>query len=228
MRFFLSVLSIVILAQGLTNPAVAANDLVTQGKKFYQQGNYQKAAHCFETHITLHPKDATAHYLLGNSYVALHRNCKASEEYQTAADLDPHGPVGQYSKQGLTGLANQAEQRTAAPPPQPFSRFQPASESQHAAAEAAEQERLTSERDAKINEIRSDAQERVARIQSEMQGNLDANGHSLRARGRYYYDPADANDEVKKQYQPQIDAIKNDAQKRIDAVKSLYDRKLSH
>jgi len=230
MRFYPSVLGIAILWLGLTQPVVAGDDLVAQGKQLYKQGKFQKAAQCLETQITLHPKDATAHYLLGNAYVALKRNGKAAKEYQTAADLDPNGAAGEYSKQGLTNLANHSSEeqnRAIAPPQQPFPKFQPSNEPQHAAAEAAETERLTAERDAKIAEIRNDAQQRVGRLQAEMQSNIDANGHSLRARGKSYYDPADANDEVKKQFQPQIEAIKQDAQKRIEAVRSLYDRKLS-
>jgi tetratricopeptide (TPR) repeat protein len=216
---------------GVATSAIAADDLMAKGKQFYQQGKYQKAAQCLESEIKLHPKNATAHYRLGNAYVSLQQNKKAAKEYQTASALDPKGTAGRYSQEGLSNLDFQAlrkERAAASPPPQPFSSTRTDNMSQHAAAEADEQERLTAERDAKIAEIHNDGEQRIARLQAEMQSGIDANGHSLRARGRYYYDPADANEEVRKQYQPQIDEIKSDTQKRIDALRSLYERKLSH
>jgi tetratricopeptide (TPR) repeat protein len=230
MRFHSTIFGSAIMCLGIATSAIGADDLVAKGKQFYQQGKYQKAEQCLESQIRLHPKDATAHYLLGNVYVALLKNSKAAREYQTAAVLDPKGSVGEYSRKGIENLSNHVEEerRMAAPPPQPFSTSRTDNASQHAAAEADQQERLTAERDAKIAEIRNDAEQRIGRLQAEMRSNIEANGHALRARGRYYYDPADANEEVKKQFQPQIDSIKNDTQKRIEELRSLYDRKLSH
>jgi tetratricopeptide (TPR) repeat protein len=245
MRSRLKVISSTFVCTTVAMSALAADDLLAQGKRFYQNGNYEKAGQCLQAQVKQHPKDAVAHYILGNVFVALKRNADAEKEYKTASSLDPKGSVGQYSTVALTNLAHHAydnvgsaassSQRAADNDPvsslirdtstpekrsTTYRRTVPDNDS--------EQQRLIGERESKIAEIRRDADRKIGQLQSELQGKIDGNGRALRARGRYYYDPADANDEVKKEYQPQINSIKDDAEKRIQAVKDLYARKLSH
>jgi len=232
MQYYLKPLSCLAVALNIATSAMAA-DLIADGKHFYETSDFEKARQCFETQISHKPKDATAHYLLGNVFVALRRNGDAAKEYQTAADLDPSGTVGKYSRLGLSNLANktnQAQRESAAqraPAVTTTPALQPSSEAQKSAAETAEVERLTAERDGKIAEIRKDSEERISRLQDQMRSSIDANGRPLRARGRNYYDPADANTEIKNEFEPQISAIKSDTQKRIEQVRSLYGQKLS-
>ncbi|MFN8555692.1 MAG: tetratricopeptide repeat protein [Candidatus Obscuribacterales bacterium] len=232
-------ISIVLIVPAVSSPA--SDDLVARAKLLYESGDFKKAEQCLESQIKAHPKDAVAHYILGNVFVSLKRNGDAKKEYEKAAALDPQGLVAKYSKMGLSNLANPAPYRSAMPqagsPAQEQAsdllREKSAPERRSTEHEvtsnaSADQERITAERDSKIGEIQNDTQRRIDQIKSQMQSEIEGNGRALRARGRYYYDPTDANDEIKKGYQPQIDAIKADSEKRIQALRDEYARKLGH
>ncbi|HEY9732843.1 MAG TPA: tetratricopeptide repeat protein [Drouetiella sp.] len=240
MRFTLKILSIPVLLIAVAVPSQAADDLLARAKQLYQSGDLQKAEQCLKSQIKTHPKDAVAHYLLGNVFVSLKRNTDAKKEYEKAAALNPQGAVAKYARMGLSNLANPVPYPSATPQAVPSADNSVSGQSAKSAQEQrppehqmnsnvnSDQERLNADRDSKIAEIQSDTQRRIGQIKSQMQGEIEGNGRALRARGRYYYDPADANEEIRKECQRQIEAINADTEKRIQALRDEYARKLGH
>src|SRR5215471_7305908 len=96
-------LSLVFLECSFGGVSAAADDFARDESAYYM-GDYDSAAKLLGSETLSNPKNAKAHYLLGNALMYLHRHSEASSEYESAADLDPHGPIGEYSRNALSHL----------------------------------------------------------------------------------------------------------------------------
>jgi len=68
------------------------------GFELLKAGKAKEAASKFETGLKTDPKNALAHFYLGEAYAALKRPKDAKKQYQASLDLDAAGPVAEKAK----------------------------------------------------------------------------------------------------------------------------------
>ncbi len=209
----------------------SAENLLDEGTRLYKESNFEKAGRCFEAEIKTNPNNAKAHYLLGNIFFELNRQQEAAQEYRRAIGIDGHGPVAQYSQQGLaaierskvgTGTTRGASTLQAGPQDSEVNAIQKSAKA--ISNQTNETESHASEEcEARIRDTTRDAEKRIADLQREMQEKIDANGQAVYASGRFrvmkIYDPARENQAIKDDYQRQISAVKDEQNKKIAALK---------
>jgi tetratricopeptide (TPR) repeat protein len=210
-----------------------ASSLTDEGMQYYNAGQFQNAGGCFLAEIKAHPTDASAHYLLGNVYLKLNRSAEATSEYQKASSLEPNGSIGQYSRAALASLAK----NTTASKPSVQSEAvdsETKSSAQAISEQTNEKEgRVSAECEAKIKAINETAESKINSLQKEMNEQIAANGSAVSVVGyggfgmraryvRQVYNPAEANDQIRAEYEPKIQAVRDDAHKQIDQVTAAY------
>jgi tetratricopeptide (TPR) repeat protein len=209
----------------------SAESLLDEGTRFYRESNFEKAGRCFEAEIKTNPNNAKAHYLLGNIFFELNRHQDAAQEYRRAISIDAHGPVAQYSQQGLAAIekfkaggSTEAARGTAA-----LQSRQENSETnaiqnsaRRISAQTTETENhLSEECEARIRDTTHDAEKRIADLEKEMQEKIDSNGVAYRGRSGSY-NPAPQNQVIRDDYQRLISAVKDEQNKKIAAIKLSY------
>lgn len=85
-----------------------AESLVTEGSRFYQEGNFGKAAQCFEKELQINQNNPEAHYYMGNIYCEFQRYAEAAKEYRLAVSMEPNGPITEYCKKRSKELTERA------------------------------------------------------------------------------------------------------------------------
>jgi len=210
-----------------------AGQLMDEGMRLYSAGQFEKSGGCFAAEIKQNPMDASAHYLLGNVYLKLNRTAEAVSEYQKASSLEPNGSVGQYSRQALATLVKNSGAGKA-----PVQAGAVDSETRSSAQAISQQTnekegRVSAELEAKIKDINDLADSKVKTLEKEMNDQIAANGSAITVVGvggfgnrnvfrRQVYNPADANEQIRAEYEPQIQAVRDQARKQIDLATAAY------
>jgi Tetratricopeptide repeat len=225
----LILISVAVIAMLVDIRSARASQLIDEGMRFYNGGQYEKAGSYFEAEIKANPNSATAHYLLGNAFVKLNRTVEAQAAYERASMLDPNGSAGQYSRRAKEALSAQClrppSNNVQSPSATPDTVDQEVKASANTVAKQTDEheKRLLDECTVKVNEITKNSESKIQAVQREMNERTAANGVPMFARnGRKYYDPAIDNEAVRQEYAPQINAIRDEAQKQIDLVKASY------
>ncbi|HEV2802377.1 MAG TPA: tetratricopeptide repeat protein [Pyrinomonadaceae bacterium] len=99
------------------NALLKAQSLFAQGQLDYLRGDYPSALVAFNKAVLAAPELISAHYGLGNAYLATNQPAQAIKAYQRAAELNPDlvlaykGIGDAYTKQGKNKEANVYYQR---------------------------------------------------------------------------------------------------------------------
>lgn len=80
-------------ANGAKPPPLVVNDDI-DGASEFRKGNYKTAAEKLAAHVKKEPKNAQAHYMLGQSYLRLGKTAQAEASLGEAVKLDPRGAAG--------------------------------------------------------------------------------------------------------------------------------------
>lgn len=220
--------------------AFAAEDYYLQGKKLYESGDSVSAQKYLIAEINIHPKNVSARYYLANTLLKLKDEQSAVKQYQACILLDPTGLTGQYSRSALNIIAK--ELARAQPKELPGNVSQ-TPQSNHASAvrtsalnishQTSEIElRSVAECEARIKQVYLDADRKVQELEQERDQQIAENGEVVYRRtllpglrlGQAYpiYDPAEANQAIRQQYDIQIATIKQDSKKRADDISAQY------
>lgn len=217
--------------------AAAQADLLEQGKQMYMHGDYPSAGQYLEKEIAKNPKDACAHYLLGNVFFAQKRLADAAKEYEQAATLAPNSAVGQYSRLALASVASSKAETLKQPalvsPQSNLSTADADKEAMKSSVRAIsrqadqQQQELSEECQGRLRDIQRDADTNLAQLKAEMESKQAANGQATYAAnrwGRMYmlYDPGPANRVIQDEYQGKMDAVRNEASKKTNEVTAYY------
>ncbi len=84
-------------------------------QKLYKEQRFSEARLVLQSEVKSNPRNASAHYLLGNCLLALKSFAQARDEYRSAAILDPKGQAGEFSRTALALLSQReaGEQKSA-------------------------------------------------------------------------------------------------------------------
>ena len=156
-----------------------ANDLVAAGEKSYAQADYKSALDSFRLETLKSPKNASAHYLLANTYEKLGCKSDAIHEYQVASRLDRVGQAGAYSRFALSIIQiisesnnkNIGSQSSSLTQGSDGSKNNDLPNSDNTAPDYFDEykERLEQEHDAIVEQIRAQAAEQNRRIEQDNQ-----------------------------------------------------------
>ena len=198
----------------------------------YMTGDYPDAGKCLEAEIAKEPKNASAHYLMGNVFFAEKRMDDAAREYELAAKLAPTSAVGQYSRLALSTVAtsraqqqqHEIKQPTLVSPQSDLTADNPMKRSVRAISRQADQsdQEVSAECTARVNDIQNDAEKRIAKLRADMQERQDANGVAIRGRRGWAYNPAEANNAIQEDYQAQMDAVRAESRRKTDEITAYY------
>jgi tetratricopeptide (TPR) repeat protein len=226
-------------------PSLADDYMAKLGDKYYKAGDYQNAANSWQSSLTNNPNNAYVHYMLANALVNLKQNARAGAEYTKAAELDPNGPIGTYSKQALVTLSRQyanAIPRIEPNSARPQQNVETASARQTGTpSEISDDERrLNAECETKINQINRETEDKIRALHQEQYDRINANGQTAYRQitvgfGPYgpvnqvipYYDPSASNDAVNREYAMKEDAVKGQGLQRIAETKAYYAKKIA-
>jgi len=229
-----------------------ASENLNRATTLYKAGKYTESLEFIEREIKENPRSAIAHYLFANVLLSRKAVPDAMREYQRAADLDPNGAYGQYSKQEIAKLtaaygqvapAQGAPQAQAAAPPAqvaPTTQAAPgqapgptggdAEAMRHSVNSTSQQTKekssnTTDEFEAKLRGIKREADIKIAALTQEMNGLIAANGGSVVRMGIVYYDPTPQNDAITADYKQRIQVILDEAERRSDDVRKQHAEK---
>jgi tetratricopeptide (TPR) repeat protein len=192
--------------------AANAND-IAEGQKLYKQGKISAAAAYFERASEKDGYDATAHYYLGNCFMALKNYYRAATEYQRAMDNTEDSKMEDYCRNALEKLKTFTEPKPAQDPAQK-------SESHFSAtgveAKTEKVQAILQRAKADAKNIMDRANERCKPIQEEKQEMMRQ--MNIKYRGRVETTTADERDETQKNYDRQIESIKHLAKTQADGV----------
>lgn len=231
--------SVAILGQS----QVFAESMLEEGIRNYNMSNFGKAERCFAAEIKAHPKNADAHYMLGNVLAELSREKEAIQEYNQSLSLDPHGPSSLYCKKALTSIAqkhspappsNPALPRPLAPNASPPLAGSPeksqitdnqaiSDSASKISAQTNETESHASEEcEARIRDINRDAERQIADLQREQQERIDANKPAMAVKAAYRaFQTADDN-ATREEISRKIEAVKTQQAKKIAELRLSY------
>ncbi len=226
-RFFLSITVVLALSLGFCPsemPCLAA-DNVTKATELYKSGRNEEALPILESELNANPKNARAHYLLGNVLVTKKFYTDALEEYGFAAALDPEGPVGRYSKQEIARLEEgfkRARAAAAAPAqsgtPDGEAKGRAMSQSVSAANRQAEEEGLavSQECERKLEQLRRESADRVRLLRAQLNEDLS----------RAIKGTAISRDEINAIYKTRIDNEQASTERTCAEVTATYQARL--
>lgn len=191
--------------------ALSASDdyMVSLGKQYFDQGQYQDAANIMAIASSERPRDPYVHYIRANALAKLKQNAEAAAEYRLCLTLDPSGTIGRYSQQALANLIPQ--------PKKPKSK--PVSDATTAEVDEATRQKLTAECDAAIDKVNKEASDKRNALEKEKQARLLVNGQPL--------DKLAVNQVVEKEYGEKIAAVQKEEMDKVAAISSAYARKLA-
>lgn len=231
------------LAVLLQTHAFAAN-LMEEGKQYYSQSNFGKAEKSFEAEIKANPKNADAHYMLGNVYVELDREKEAVQEYNQSLHLDPHGVTSLYCQKALTAITLKHTPAppgfcgrfplppNTVPPPGPPEKSQtsqsqaiPESPATTPTQTSEADDRMSEECEARIRDVNRDAERQIADLQREQQERIDANKPAMAVRMAYRVFQSADDKATKEEISRKIEAIKAQQAKKIAELKLTYKAK---
>jgi TolA-binding protein len=237
----LAALAVLVVSLSPTKRAAAAAadaDLLERGKQMYMHGDYPNAGLYLEKEIAKNPKDACAHYLLGNVLFAEKRLADAAKEYQQAATLAPNSAVGQYSRLALSTVASSGTPATLRQPalvsPQSsLAADDPEKEAMKSSVRAIsrqadqQQQELSEECQGRLRDIQRDADNQLSQMKAEMESKQAANGQATYGYNRFgrrfiIYDPGPANSAIQDEYQRKMDAVRNEASKKSDELTAYF------
>ncbi|HEY9681280.1 MAG TPA: hypothetical protein V6C86_06855 [Oculatellaceae cyanobacterium] len=236
--------SFAVCSLSLLGGAAAAADSsgLTDGERFYMQANYQAAVGALKREIGAAPKNATLHYYLANTYLALGLLELATLEYQNSLRLDPHGQVGRNSSAATQSLQARlavdptASTPTAAAPPasaRPAASIRfgfgasPTSNSSAppVAASGSPTEPVPSfmiEAQQQIQRVNAEANAKIATLNTEMQ---DALRPIYYGKGKSLYQNGDPYG-IQTDYQNRIIEIQRQAKQETDQIQDYANQRL--
>jgi hypothetical protein len=206
-------------------------DLFGKGQTAYQTGDYTRAMQLFDSEVRQNPRNASAHYMLAETFCKLARKPEAISEFRIALSLAKTGTVADYSRSALSAL----EGSVSSSSPSATAARNDSKELGHSVSTMSSQtnERenvLQAQCDQKVREIMQDADDQCARISKEMNERIAANGpviYSFNAFNRRYisYDPSSANQEIKAECIGRMEKLKQEARYKADAlIRSFKER----
>ncbi|MBS1953863.1 MAG: tetratricopeptide repeat protein [Cyanobacteria bacterium SZAS-4] len=224
----------------LTQTQVYAENLMQEGIQYYNSSNFGKAENAFKAEITAHPKNADAHYMLGNALAELNREKEAVQEYNLSLSLEPNGVISSYCKKALSTILN----KHVSPPPGHTSEPLPVSKpisldgsppgspeksrrdtenqavsdsASKISAQTNETEAHASEEcEARIRDINRDTERQIADLQREQQERIDANIPAMAVKAAY------------RAYQSADDrATREEIARKIEAIKTLQAKRIA-
>lgn len=237
----------------LVQTQVFAESMMEEGKRFYNESNFGKAEKALEAEIRANPKNADAHYMLGNVFVELVREKEAIQEYKESLKISPNGVTSQYCQKALDQimLKHASAPHGHAEPlplPKPLSTDAlplpssgPSEKSRRdtenqaisdsaskISAQTNETETHASEEcEARIRDINRDAERRIADLQREQQDRIDANVPAMAVRAAYRaYQSADDR-ATREEIARKIEAVKTEQAKRIAELRLTFKIKQS-
>jgi len=105
------IIAAIVLACATTiAPARSADNLTGAMIRAYNAGHYESAEALGEKVVAKHPKDYSARYYLANTYVLLHKNEQAIDQYRICLYSGRDGALKEYSSTALERLLKQKEQ----------------------------------------------------------------------------------------------------------------------
>jgi len=100
-----ALLSFCLFACLIQAKAETAQNQFSSAFELLKAGKPKEAAAKFEAGLKADPKNALAHYYLGEAYSALNRNVDARKQYQASLDSDPASSVATNAKEKLAQLS---------------------------------------------------------------------------------------------------------------------------
>lgn len=207
-----------------------ASDSTDPGIEMYEAGHLEQAKQYFQSEISANPKNASAHYLLANVLVKLKQIVDAQSEYEKAEQLDPHGPVGRYSRSALSSFSpTSSVSNTALPLDHKEATVTSVKEISKEVTGLERQQQAAC--DARVRAIYTQADAKVKQLEDEMQSRIAENGplqyvNSIVPKwgGGYKssiivtYDPGPDNEAIRQDYNARIDRIKEKARQEADEL----------
>ncbi|MBU6453768.1 MAG: tetratricopeptide repeat protein [Cyanobacteria bacterium REEB67] len=180
----------------------------------YDAGNYDRAKHLAESLIAGHPRNLTAHYLLGNICVKLNQIAQAEAAYKDCLRGAKNSPEAIYARKALQQISNQRRMRAVQSPALAAAPAFPMAGMNHSADEKIQEEtaRLLQESKDRIAIKKRSFDDHVAQIK---QDQSQAMYNAPRGRRGAFY---------RQDYQNQV---KTDAQGRIDKLTKEFEREKS-
>jgi tetratricopeptide (TPR) repeat protein len=233
MRLFLQLLVFsILLCHACSHiPAIAAENYFEQAQHYYGAGEIATAKQYLQKELAVHPKNAIAHYYLANSLLKSGQNNEAIKEYQSCISIDPQCPSAQYSRLALNSLLGKSASPGQERSPNPV---RDSAQKVSNQTNEREQEAL-SECNARIKDVRSEAERKISQLENEKLQRIEDNGQPVVLRRVLYggrlgapfttYDPAEANEQIRQDYDAQISRIRQDADKRIEEITLQYKKK---
>jgi len=233
----LPILLAIMAASLYREPCFADDYMQKLGDKYYKAGDFQNAANSWQSSIANNPRNAYVHYMLANALINLKQNGQAAGEYSKAAELDPTGPIGTYSRQALVTMSRQAA--SIAQPAGSSGRTAPPPAASAPAAMSDDEKRLNAECDTKIAQINRETDDRIKRLTQERIDRINANGQTAYRAittgfGPYgpvtqsipYYDPSTSNDAINREFAMKEDSVRGQGLQRIAETKAYYAKRI--
>jgi tetratricopeptide (TPR) repeat protein len=224
MRIFgLGVIASALLLVALQSSKAWADDMV-EGQKLYQAGKVKEAGAYFARAIETNSYNASAHYFLGNCYAGQKNYAKAREEYRQAMEQTEDKTMESYCRTALAKL--QAY-------PDAFSSSPTSSAAPVVDRNAPSVGGSVGGSDLKVEKVKAimtrgqqDAKTVVDRAEERCRPIMDDEKAALapmnyRLKGRVETTTADERDDVKKEFDNRMTAIRNDAKQQ---AKMIMDR----
>jgi tetratricopeptide (TPR) repeat protein len=232
MRFQQSFLSTLLLFLSTGFLPAFSTDSFAEAKNLYARGQYAQAANLLNSFLIGHPDDAAAQYYLGCSYVGLHRDEDAVEHYQRAIKLGPKSTVATYSRDEISRIkalvpkssdtyepipAVAKDVKVAVPTESKTITKSPALTAVHTVNQQTDEseKRLQDEYEAKIKQVRLDAQVQIDRLNASKKEEIAELGPGVRGRNGTTI------------WRPDTEPVRNAYQARIDDVNKNTDRKIA-
>ncbi len=232
-----------------------ASETMNKAATLYKEGKYTESLEFIEIELAANPNSASAHYLFGNVLLHRNAVPDALREYRKAVALDPKGTFGRYSMQEIARLTGGSlpspagtgqgprpagpdpsaalsppQSRAAVTPPQQVPEDPELAARRRAVVTTSQQTReqslnTTDEFQARINELKREADGKIAALNEEMNSLIAANGTARYVRGIINYDPAPQNEIIRADFKDRIMSIQADADRRIEELQRLHDQK---
>jgi predicted Zn-dependent protease len=180
----------------------------------YDAGNYDRAKHLAESLIAGHPKNVTAHYLLGNICVKLNKMTQAEAAYSYCLRGSRNSPEAIYARKALQQISDQRHSKAVQSPGLAAAPALPMAGMNHSAEEKIQEEtaRLLQEAKDRIAIKKRTFDDHVAQIKQEQS---EAMYNAPRGRRGAFF---------RQDFQNQV---KTDAQGRIDRLTKEFEREKS-
>ena len=230
-----------LVTEFVSEPAFAAADSLAEAKRFYAAGEYDFARDSLIRELQRSPSNATARYMLGNTYLELQDPAHAIIQYAAALQLAPQSQAGKFSKEALVRLSkdnsmpvpdsdaderratyanpkitqdpNSRKQDVSAPPTAPVAPL---------AAAASRNHEFSTECDGRVNDILRQKDLALKEFDRQRDEKISENNSQKFSNAFGHYDPKSDNQAVRREYQAKKDQVVEDCTKHCDEIRAYY------